>query len=42
LIILITLGEHYKLWSSCHFISLWSKYSPQYPVLKHPKSVFLP
>jgi hypothetical protein len=24
--------------SSCHFISLWSKYSPQHPVLKHPQS----
>jgi hypothetical protein len=21
--------------TSCHFISLWSKYSPQHPVLKH-------
>jgi hypothetical protein len=28
--------------TSCHFISLWSKYSPQHPVLKHPHSVFLP
>jgi hypothetical protein len=22
--------------TSCHFISLWSKYSSQHPVLKHP------
>jgi hypothetical protein len=28
--------------SSFHFISLWSKYSPQHPVVKHPQSVFLP
>jgi hypothetical protein len=28
--------------TSCHFISLRSKYSPQYPVLKHPPSMFLP
>jgi hypothetical protein len=27
--------------TSCHFISLWSKYS-HHPVLKHPQSVFLP
>jgi hypothetical protein len=27
---------------SCHFIPLWSKYSPQHLVLKHPKSMFLP
>jgi hypothetical protein len=27
---------------SRHFIPLRSKYSPQHPVLKHPKSVFLP
>jgi hypothetical protein len=26
---------------SRHFISLQSKYSPQYPVLKHPQSMFL-
>jgi hypothetical protein len=25
-----------------HFVSLWSKYSPQLPVLEHPQSVFLP
>jgi hypothetical protein len=23
--------------SSCHFLPLRSKYSPQYPVLKHPQ-----
>jgi hypothetical protein len=28
--------------SSYHFISLRSKYSPQHPVLKRPKPVFLP
>jgi hypothetical protein len=22
--------------TSCHFIPLWYKYSPQHPVLKHP------
>jgi hypothetical protein len=26
----------------CHFISLWSKYSPHHPVPKHPQSMFLP
>jgi hypothetical protein len=26
--------------TSCHFISLWSKYSRQHPVLKHPQSMF--
>jgi hypothetical protein len=26
---------------SCHFISLWSKYSPQHPVLKYPSPLFL-
>jgi hypothetical protein len=26
---------------SCHFIPLWSKYSPQHPVLKHPQFMFL-
>jgi hypothetical protein len=25
-----------------HAILLWSKYSPQQPVLKHPQSMFLP
>jgi hypothetical protein len=49
-IILITIGEDYKLWSfslCCfsppprHSIPLWSKYSPQHPVLKHPQSIFL-
>jgi hypothetical protein len=28
--------------ASCHFIPLWSKYSPQHHVLKHPQSMFLP
>jgi hypothetical protein len=28
--------------TSYHFIPLWSKYSPQHPVLKHPESIFLP
>jgi hypothetical protein len=28
--------------TSCHIISLWPKYSPQHPVLKHPQSMFLP
>jgi hypothetical protein len=28
--------------TSCHFISLLSKYSPQHPVLKHPQSLFRP
>jgi hypothetical protein len=28
--------------TSCHFISLRSKYCPQYPVLEHPQSMFLP
>jgi hypothetical protein len=23
--------------STCHFIPLWSKYSPQHPILKHPQ-----
>jgi hypothetical protein len=27
--------------TSCHFISLRSKYSHQHPVLKHPQSMFL-
>jgi hypothetical protein len=27
--------------TSCHFISLWSKYSPQHSVLKHPQSLYL-
>jgi hypothetical protein len=26
---------------SRHIIPLWSKYSPQHPLLKHPQSVFL-
>jgi hypothetical protein len=45
LIVLIILSKEYKLWSSslcsfspafCHFIPLWSKYSSQHRVLKHP------
>jgi hypothetical protein len=24
--------------TSCHFIPLWSKYSPQHPIFKHPQS----
>jgi hypothetical protein len=28
--------------ASCHFTLLWSKYSQQHPVLKHPHTVFLP
>jgi hypothetical protein len=28
--------------TSCHFIPLRSKYSPQHSVLKHPQSMFLP
>jgi hypothetical protein len=28
--------------NSCHFISLRSKYSPQYPVLKHLQSCVPP
>jgi hypothetical protein len=27
---------------SRHFIPLWSKYSPQHPVLKHPQSMLFP
>jgi hypothetical protein len=27
--------------TSCHFIPLWPKYSPHYPVLKYPQSMFL-
>jgi hypothetical protein len=27
--------------TSRHFISLWSKYSPQHPVLKHPQVICL-
>jgi hypothetical protein len=26
--------------SPCHFIPLWSKYSPKHPVLKHSQSMF--
>jgi hypothetical protein len=28
--------------TSCHLISLWSKYSSQHPGFKYPQSVFLP
>jgi hypothetical protein len=51
LIILIILGNKYKSCSSSlcsfspssnHSIPLWSKYSPQHPVLKHPQLMFLP
>jgi hypothetical protein len=28
--------------TSCHFINVWSKYSLQKPVLKHPQSTFVP
>jgi hypothetical protein len=28
--------------TSCLIIPLWSKYSPQHPVVKHPQSLFLP
>jgi hypothetical protein len=28
--------------ASGHFLPLECKYSPQYPVLKHPQSTFLP
>jgi hypothetical protein len=47
LIILIMLGEEYKLWSSllCNLLSLYlfqSKYYFKHPVLKHFQSMFLP
>jgi hypothetical protein len=41
-------GNEYKSWNSslcnsslycCYFLTLWSKYSPQYSVLKHPQSM---
>jgi hypothetical protein len=36
-------APHYAVFPiSRHFISLRTKYSPQYPVLKHPQSMFLP
>jgi hypothetical protein len=49
-IVVIIFCERYKLWSSllCSFphfpvtsIPPLSKYSPQYPVLKQPESMFL-
>jgi hypothetical protein len=46
LIILIILGKVNKLMlsspTSCHFIFVWSKYSPQQPVKKHLHCIFLP
>jgi hypothetical protein len=50
LITLITFGEANKLQSlfffslpaSRHFVPLRSKYSPQHPIPKHPRSVFFP
>lgn len=40
-IYIIELLVWYSL-ATLHFISLWSKYSPVYPVLRHPQSVFFP
>jgi hypothetical protein len=37
--ILIIHGEEYKLWSSCHFVSPWPKYSPQLSVLKRSQNL---
>ena len=35
-------APHYVVFStSCHFVSLRSKYSPQHIILKHPKPTFL-
>jgi hypothetical protein len=28
--------------TSCHFIPLRSKYSPEHPVFKYPQSMFFP
>jgi len=51
LITQIRFSEEYKSLSSslckffplpCYLIPLWSKYSPQHPILKHPQSMFLP
>jgi hypothetical protein len=41
LITLTIFGEASKLWSSslCSLLPIRSKYSPQYPFPKHPRSV---
>jgi hypothetical protein len=49
LIILITLGGRVQELLimqlspiSCNFVPIWSKYSPQHPVLRHPTVYVLP